>query len=254
MNTLHFSVLSYFPSLLSDERINVGIAFHSENTNGYEFYYIKKWSRVETFDDEVDIDILKLTVQGIKNKLEYTLDNNPVANLFDFTRHFVNELKFSSIQTIICDNINSTIDLTKKVHLRFDFEKHERLNENSQKKYLRMLLKSGQCNYNTKPLIGNFNERVPFDFVINNNECIKIVRLNNRNTQKMIHHIKSWAFTSSELTKKYKIYFLISDDDLIDNTASDTIKAILLSSGATVINYENYVSNFHSSDLLSFSN
>lgn len=243
-NTIKFSVLSYSPSVLTNERINIGIAMQNTENNDIIFENIKNWGRVEHFDDELDVNVLKIVVAGIKNKLTHSLHNQVNFMLEDFTRYFVNELKFEPIQSIEYSSFKSGIDFLKKIHLRYDFEKHERLNEDQSKKYLKLLLNSSHSDFSSKPIVGSYNENVKFDFILNDNECLKIVKINDNNKEKLIHHVKSWAFTCNELSSRYSIKFLIIDDDLADKSFSMSIESILKSCSASVLKYDDYINNF----------
>ena len=67
MSEIEYSVLSYSPSMITGERINVGLLFHKSDGDVCRFEYTKKWSRLIAFDDELDIDFFKLYLEGIKH-------------------------------------------------------------------------------------------------------------------------------------------------------------------------------------------
>ena len=56
---LKYSVLRYSPSSVSGEKINLGIIFFDETLNYREFRYSKKFSRLSSFDDEININLVK---------------------------------------------------------------------------------------------------------------------------------------------------------------------------------------------------
>lgn len=242
-NILQFSVLSYFPSILSEERINIGIAYLDKTNNYTKFTEIKKWARVEHFDDEIDIEFLKFTIAGIKQRIENNIFNKQITRLSEVTRHFVNELKFSAVEEVEFDDLSSAIDCINKIHLRFDYDKHERHNQETERKYLKMLFKNKQYNFDSTPIQGHYDEMLTFDFVLNHNECIKIIRLNERNLSSTIHHAKSWAFTCNEMRSDYNFIFLIVEEDVLEKRRVEHIKSILKTCDSEVLDYNNYIHN-----------
>ena len=55
MAVIEYSVLGYYPSAISDEKINVGILFHELDSGRRTFYVMKNWECLEKFDNELDI-------------------------------------------------------------------------------------------------------------------------------------------------------------------------------------------------------
>ena len=56
---LKYSVLRYSPSTIAGEKINLGIMFYDIPSGYREFKYSKKFSRLATFDDEIDLTMVK---------------------------------------------------------------------------------------------------------------------------------------------------------------------------------------------------
>lgn len=237
---IHFSVLSYYPSLFSAECINLGVLAQSSANKEMEFASIKKWNRVATFDDEVDTEILKLTLEGIKDQLKFARLNSKDMDISKFTRFFVNELKFSQIQTIESNNFSDGFELLKKIHLRYDFNKSERLNDNDSKKYLKLLFNEKCKSFNSNPIVGKYSENIRFDFVIDNKKCIKLMNISKKN-KSMVHNIKAWAFDCIKLSSEYEVIFLLNIDDDVDKTTQTLIGDILSDVSATAINYQDYI-------------
>jgi len=124
MSTVRFSVLSYYPTFLTNENINIGILFSVEDTNQAFFHSIKNWERAKAFDDELDIDFMKDYLKGITDEIENHLFNcKSKFNIEGFVKFYVNEYKFSSIQTIQTIDSDEFIDVTKKIYLKLDYEK-----------------------------------------------------------------------------------------------------------------------------------
>lgn len=72
---IHFSVLSYYPSIDTNENINVGILFHILSTDERVFHIMSDWNRLESFDDELDIKFMKRYLFGIIKECEPNLIN-----------------------------------------------------------------------------------------------------------------------------------------------------------------------------------
>lgn len=72
---VEFSVLGYYPSIVTDENINVGILFHNIDRNERYFYITRNWKRLEGFDDELDIEFVKEYLAGMKAQVENSLFN-----------------------------------------------------------------------------------------------------------------------------------------------------------------------------------
>lgn len=241
---LAYSILSYRPSLLTNEQINIGVAIQNLSTLEISFDHIKNWSRVEHFDDEIDIDFFKYTVQGIKNRFTTDLIDSESKDIGKITRYFVNELQFTKLQYMACEDIAESIDTIKKIHLRFDYKKSERLKPADEKKFLKKLLDLNKISYCNAPVKGIFEDKINCDFVVNDT-CIKLFNLTENNKTHLTHFAKSWAFTSKEMSKQFKFLFLLSDGDLIDKEARQNIESILKTFDAAVLKYDDYVNQIY---------
>ena len=121
MAIVKFSVLSYYPSFLTNENINIGILFELPEENETFFYHTKKWNRVASFDDEIDINFLKDYLKGIAKEVSTNIINyQKKFNIEEYIKYYVNEFKFSKIQIIDAEDPYDFIEQTKKVYLRFD--------------------------------------------------------------------------------------------------------------------------------------
>ncbi len=122
MTDVEFAVLSYYPSLVTDENINVGLLFFSQELNHRSFYIPKNIKRLAAFDDELDIDFIKDYLAGMKSEWEKS-----VLDVTTFTHNYGNELRFSSSRHASVDNINKFMDETIKMNFKFDFPIKDRL-------------------------------------------------------------------------------------------------------------------------------
>lgn len=251
---VQFSVLSYCPSVVSGERINIGIVVYNSESKERTFEYITHWKRVEHFDDEVDIDLIKLVVEGIRNEVsESLLSSSEEFSIQEYIRYFVNELSFDSIREYGYnkqhDDFQSVTEYLKKLFLRLDYHRHERLNKDEEKACVKKIIKDRQISYSSKPLVGTYDENIRFDYIVDHRECVKHLKLAGQDLKKLIHHVKSWAFTCEELQSQFRITFVLSDGGIKDHHTEQAIRRILESKGGRVCSYDDYIRNITSSDL-----
>ncbi len=212
MQQISYAALKYYNNVISEECLYIGMLFHNLTTGKREFKYISNFKRFQAFDDEADIEFVKLYLAGIKEQVEENIFNyNSHFSISDFQKIYVNEFRFSEITTIeIEDNENYVEDLTK-LYLKFDFSKEKRLNSHSEKKYIRKILSSSNVTFSPSKILGSFNEKVNFDYIIGN-VAVKLFSFKEKDVAKIIPSAKQWAFTAQELKKQYQIVFLYDDD------------------------------------------
>ena len=116
MLKLKFSILSYHPSFLTNESINIGILFHCLDSKLTKFFKIKDLKKIEVFDDELDIDFTKFLFNGIENGIKPNLFTKEEFNFNNFIRFYVNEFKFSKIHTVelMKEELDDFIEKTKR--------------------------------------------------------------------------------------------------------------------------------------------
>lgn len=226
MYKVQFAPLNYYPSFISDECITVGVLFHNLDTNERQFEITTNWERVASFDDELNIDFMKDYLLGIREEVSNDLINrNELFKMKEFTRFYVNEYKFSSIQSYLTDNKEEFIERTKKVFLKFDYNKRERLNENEEKKYIRQLLKSNEIEYSCKKIPGYYDDSIKYDYIIDN-YGIKLFTFEGKSLSHVISSVKIWAFNAFTLKDRINSVF-IYDVERTDSEYYDTIMSIL---------------------------
>lgn len=234
---VEFSVLGYYPSIVTDENINVGILFHNIDRNERYFYITRNWKRLEGFDDELDVEFIKEYLAGMKAQVENSLFNLDASfSVRDFTRFYVNELRFSEVRSARTDDVDEFIQNTKKICMRFDFDKKERISKSSEVGYLKRLLRKDRIAFDTKPIKGSYNESVKFDLMIED-YGFKFFTFEGKKLNKMINSIKSWAFTAGSLRDKYKIVFVV-DVDGMASKEYEILKRILKENGQVVTSAE----------------
>jgi hypothetical protein len=107
-----FAVLRYVPNENRQEFINIGIVFHSPDDKFIDCKITTNFSRVSTFDDEINLGFLKLVLEGIeedftKSSIVHGPSFDQLAK-WDFleraTSFYVNQLQFSPIRFIRSSN------------------------------------------------------------------------------------------------------------------------------------------------------
>lgn len=215
MCKVQFSVLSYYPSILTNENVNVGILFHNLATDERIFHIMKNWKRLESFDDELDIEFIKQYLNGIKNESERNFFNSSeVFSLKEYVKYYVNELKFCSIKEADVVDVEDFIITTEKVHMRLDFDKDERLNRDSEVKYIKMMMRSYQVKYSAKAVKGGFDEQVHYDYMVGN-YGFKNFSFEDKRISKLVMNAKGWAHTAQAMKHQYKTIFVydVEKDD-----------------------------------------
>ena len=109
--------------------MNIGVIFHNLATDERRLETITKWSRLKTFDDEINVKFFKILIEGMKEEIQNTLFNDATNfDLKEYTKMFYNELTFSDIYEDLTDNFEEFIEYTKKNFLRYDYDKKDRFN------------------------------------------------------------------------------------------------------------------------------
>ena len=197
MTEIQFCVLSYYPSIMNDENINVGLLFYNLETKERYFYIFRNHKRLENFDDEIDMDFMMAYLKGVKENWEGSLfgtgDNGSVES---FIYNFGNELRFGKIQSSKVEDARVFIEETKKMVFRFDYEKTERPSEESIKTYMKKLLKSNSIKYSVKEVSGGFAEKVSYDFVVKNYGFKSFLVGDNNDLGRQLMNYKGWAYTA----------------------------------------------------------
>ncbi|EOU1606688.1 DUF3037 domain-containing protein [Clostridium perfringens] len=240
MIKIAYSVLSHYPSLINDECINLGIVFHNINENKYVFEYTHNWKRISTFNDELDISFLKIQLKEMKREIEETLSTyGRDYKLQSFTQFYVNELKFSKVTNINYEDFDSFINASKKLYLRFDFDKKDRYSKDQELALMKKFLKSKNLNNFNKEIHGFFNEKITFDFVINE-YAFKIFSFRDKSATHLTNSVKSWAYNAVKLKDKYKFTSVI---DLDYTEMNDSYKLILdiLKEESQILNYKELI-------------
>lgn len=206
---VRFSRLNYYPSFISNDCIEIGILFHDIDNDIRKFEVTTNWSRLKSFDDELDIDYMKMILEGIKNEVS----NNSLFNYkqkFDINKYikfYVNELKFTEIRAAEVSDLNDFIEETKRMFLRYDYDKAERPSRTQQITYLRKLFKENNIKYSSHKVKGGFDEGINYDYIVDE-YAFRIFSFENKNMNKLISSAKTWAYNAAEMKEQYKTVFI----------------------------------------------
>lgn len=111
-----FSILKY--NLITDESMNIGIMFHNLSTDERRLETITNWRRLQNFDDEIDVTMLKVIVNGIKNEIKNDMSNrNEHFDIKQYHIKYVNELRFSAVREAKVDDFDNFVELIRKNYL-----------------------------------------------------------------------------------------------------------------------------------------
>ncbi len=237
MNDIQFSILSYYPSIANDENINVGMLFYRPETNEKRFYVTTNFKRLGSFDDELDVDFMKSYLEGVKIDWE----NSENKTIEDFTYNFCNELRFGRKQYSYADKgFDEFIGTALKMYFRYDFVKSERPSEKDVRKYVRSLLHSNSISFSTKSIDGGFNERVNYDFVIDEFGFKSFFADDSTNFNRHYMNLKGWAYTArkNKENRGVKTVFIVDcerNDDAFRRAKSIlSSEAYVISSGEVI--------------------
>lgn len=213
MYQVEYAALKYYNNIISDECLYIGMLFHNITTGKRDFRYISNFKRFQSFDDEADIDFVKLYLAGIQQQVQVNIWNyQNDFSIADFTRIYVNEFRFSDVSTIEVEENEDYVENLTKMFLKFDFSKEKRLSHSDEKKYIRRILSSSNIPFSIPRVSGSYEENVTFDYIIGN-VAIKLFSFKEKNANKLIPSAKQWAFSADELKDRYKIVFLYDEDN-----------------------------------------
>lgn len=226
MYHIEYAALNYYHSPISEECLCIGVLFHNLTTGKRDFKYISNFQRFHSFDDEADIDFVKLYLRGIREEIETNLFNyNDEFDLNSYTRVYANEFRFSTVKILNVEEDEDYVSELTKVYLKYDLAKSQRLNGNEEKKLIRRVLESNNLEYNTQKVDGAFSDEISFDYQVGN-ICIKLFSFKGKNLKRVIGNARQWAFAAEEVGTGKNVLF-IYDSDYEDTCNLDIIIKIL---------------------------
>lgn len=239
MFNIDYSILCHYPSYVSMDCITLALLFFNVDTKETIFLCTKNWKRVESFNDSLDIELIKLQFEGINEEI-HEIAQSPNFSLDKYTKFFVNDLKFSKVISTQVDDFHEFINECKKQYLILDYKKSERPSKEDQLKFIKQYIKTNKVEQKPSVVKGYFNENVKFDFIIDD-YAFKLFRLEDRNANRLIHTVKDWAYDAIKLKDKYKIIF-ITDIDFNEYPNYKTIRNILKEEAYKIITFNELIS------------
>ena len=116
---LKYSVLKYVPSYTQSEQFVLGILFHDEELDYRKFQFRQDISHLLQLDSELDIELVKKLLHGIKEEVESESPAKPF-DIEDFTRFYLNAFRFTETKTIKYDVLEETIESVAHSYLGLD--------------------------------------------------------------------------------------------------------------------------------------
>ena len=192
--TLEYSVLRYSPS--TGERINLGIIFSEKQLHYMEFKFTKSLTRLSRFDDEIDINMVKLLLSSIKEDVEGSIFDYREKDIKEYIKFYDNDFSFDPPLSISYEGLEDTMERLMQVYFRFDLPKHKRSSSREDRKFLESVLASSCDNVRkNERTAGVCNETIRYDYSTDEYK-IKWFDFDNEDLVKLIPSIKSWAWNS----------------------------------------------------------
>ena len=242
MYNIEYAALNYYHSPISDECLCVGVLFHNVTNGQRDFKYISNFQRFHAFDDEANIDFVKLYLRGIKGEVETSVFNfDKEFELASYIRAYANEFRFSPVRTLSVDENENYVEDLSKLYLKYDLSKARRLNGNEEKKLIRRVLESNNLEYTTQKVDGPYSDEISFDYQVGN-VCIKMFSFKGKNLKRVIGSARQWSFVADELGAQKKVLFIYDSDyedmgnlDIIIKILSKNAKVLKLDDGMDYI-------------------
>ena len=192
---LKYSVLRYSPSTVAGEKINLGIIFYDVVSGYREFKYLKKFNRLSTFDDEIDLSMVKKLLQSIEDDVSGNLFSLKF-DIEEYTKYFVSDFSFDKPKLIQYDDLNDMIERLHKTYFRFEYDKAHRPSKAEDREIIKKIISSaGKTIKGDGYVIGACNEKIKYD-IVTDDLCIKIFDFDDKNLNKLINSAKTWAWNA----------------------------------------------------------
>ncbi len=239
MINIDYSVLCHYPSIVSKDCLTLGIIFYDKTNNIGDFKAIKKWDRVKAFNDELDIEMVKLQIECIKDELESFIEDGNF-DLSKYTKFYVNEIKFTEVTSVTREEtLEEFMSLCIRQYMPLDLDKKNRPSLDEQSKFIKQMMKSSNIKYKQGYIKGEFDENINFDFIIDD-YAFKIFKFEGREENRIIGNIKTWAYNCIELKNKYKVIAIV-DLESIEEKYEKAYK-ILSKESESIIHFNELIS------------
>ncbi|MCY8654267.1 DUF3037 domain-containing protein [Bacillus spizizenii] len=214
-SVIHYAICRYIPDILRGEAINVGILTHVPSKGYCKFNKIKNLSRVKSFDDEVDIDVIKALLESIQYQFNTEPDNFQLPGIKEDTfleaelKYYVNQIQFSEVRSLNStpSSIKEDIEDLTDMYLYYDKKKSERITADKVKRLTSKMFKQNTIKVKRNPSAKNQFKQQPFDFSVklnNKDTYIKALSFDYKNHNKFYNEIKA-LLTDINYFKKLNI-------------------------------------------------
>jgi hypothetical protein len=135
--------------------------------------------------------------------------------------------------------VEKFIEDTKRIYLRFDYEKADRPSKEEVKSYLNFIIRNSTNKYSKEPMKGLYDENISYDYILGD-YAIKIFSFKAKELPRLISNAKLWSYNAREINEKYKSVFIYDGDIDSNNNAYyqkcfDTIIKILSENSSMVL-------------------
>lgn len=208
----YYSVLRYVPSVVREEFMNIGLAFHYPHDCILEIKVTDSFSRLRKFDDEADIDLLRVILDGIKDEFDpFSPDGPNREQLCDetllekLTKPYVNQLQFSDIHGIVIQDPESDFDSLYKTYVYYEHPRSKRITEQQVHALLRRTFRQHNImrvlQGNTTVRAKREEEIIRFDFGYRQREFIKVFAFDysTNRSNKAPDTARIWAYNFIQL-------------------------------------------------------
>ena len=241
--TMKYSVLRYSPSRIAGEHINLGIIFFAPEDGYRDFRHIRKFARLQAFDDDLNIDNVKTLLHSIKEDVLGNIFNGNKFDIDEYVEFFINDFSFEKPRCITYEDIKEVVESLHKAYFRFEYEKRERPTAEDDKQMIARLVKdSGKLVGRQQIMSGLFDDKVTYD-LITDDYMVKVFDFDNKDLSRTVNTAKSWAWNAIKNDNK-KVMFIYRYDgaDKKNDTSFNTIINILNDSGAEVCDIDTGIS------------
>jgi hypothetical protein len=231
-----FSVIRYVPDEYREEFINIGFVLHDIEGPSIMCKFTSNFSRVKAFDDEVDLEFLKLILEGLSDQFTLSTDYGPslkeltkIDYLNEVTRHYVNQIQFSKINSIYSPDIEKDFDDLFRTYVYFETKKKNRITSDEVRRLMqRIFMDKGLFNQlERNPLLHtNYNEPIELDYSLtteNKKYFMKALSFDYKKSKQETGTTvaKTWVYNIERLLKntdrdQYEFKFVLPDNDMND--------------------------------------
>jgi len=218
-----FSILRYVPNEIRQEFINIGIVLHSPSDQYVSIKITDKFNRVKAFDDELDISLLKLILEGVKDDFSKTeLYSGPsfheLSNemfLEKQTFSYSNQIQFSPVHSIGI-TLTNEVDYDEvfdnylndlfKTYVYYDLPRNQRITSEEVNRIMSNVFKSHETQYHSDMEVRINDMPAPLDFIVQADNKIKIIKtfsfdFTPRKKSTAFTQARIWAWNFQKLKK-----------------------------------------------------